>query len=128
MTTTDLAPTIETYVKFWNVDAEEQRRLADGLFADDLEYHAIVGVLDGVDALVQFREQFVAQMGDATFRSRGPADHLQYRARLPWELVLADGTSFATGTDILDVADDGRIESVSVFLDRPPEGFEHHDR
>jgi hypothetical protein len=38
-----------------------------------------------------------------------------------------DGKSFATGTDVLELDDQGRIAAISSFLDRAPEGFAHAD-
>jgi len=115
---------IETYLRFWNAEEPEQRAIAATLFTDDVEYHAVPAVVTGVDALVAFRREFVDAMGAAQYRAREAADHHHDRIRLPWEIVLANGTSFAAGTDVLDVAGDGRVRAISAFLDRAPEGFE----
>ncbi|MFH8381496.1 hypothetical protein ACH4E7_11205 [Kitasatospora sp. NPDC018058] len=40
-----------------------------------------------------------------------------------------EGTSFAAGTDVVQLDEDGRITAVTVFVDRAPEGFDaaaHH--
>lgn len=47
------------------------------------------------------------------------------RARLRWE-ILRVGQSLAEGTDVIVVDDQGRVESVTAFLDRAPEGFDPH--
>ncbi|CAM3532350.1 isomerase [Occultella aeris] len=96
------------------------------MFSDDVDYHAAVGVLTGAQALGGFRDEFIAHMGEANLVHLGGPDRLTDRARLRWEIVLADGTSFATGTDVLVLAEDGRISSVTAFLDRAPEGFADH--
>jgi len=130
MTTSSLAPTavVERYVRFWNAEtAQEQRRIAAEAFTDDVEYHAVPGVFTGTEALVDFRTQFVEHMGSVTFRALTAPDHHHDRARLRWEIVLEDGTSFATGTDVLNLAPDGRITAVTAFLDRAPEGFDQHE-
>lgn len=128
MTTADLTETVATYVDFWNADEEEQRKIAAELFTDDVEYRSVVGHFSGVDSLVQFRNEFIENVGDAHLRSRQAVEHHHGRARLAWEIVLADGTSFAAGTDILAVAASGRVRDISAFLDRAPAGFaEHHD-
>ncbi|MFD8706791.1 hypothetical protein ACFV1W_30020 [Kitasatospora sp. NPDC059648] len=56
---------------------------------------------------------------------RAPEVHHQ-RARVEWELLTGEAgdTSFATGTDIVQLDEDGRISAVTVFLDRAPEGFD----
>lgn len=128
--TTDLPVTeaIERYARFWNAEtADAQRRIAAELFTDGLEYHAVPGVLFGAEALIDFRSQFIGHVGQASYRPLATPDHHHDRARMRWEIVLADGTSFAAGTDIFDLAPDGRITSVTAFLDRAPEGFEHHE-
>ncbi|MEU8224022.1 nuclear transport factor 2 family protein [Kribbella sp. NPDC048915] len=110
---------VEQYVDFWNADA-------DANFTDDITYRAPVGVLRGVDALVDFRTQFAQHQPGYVFRARSEAQAHHGRARLPWELVV-DGKSFATGTDVLEIDEDGRIAAVAGFLDRAPEGFAPHD-
>ena len=128
--TTELDPTpmLQRYVAFWNADtAEDQRRIAADVFVDGIEYHALPGVMSGIDAMIDFRSEFTAHMGPVNYRARSAPDHHHDRARLRWEIVLADGTSFATGTDVMSLAPDGRITSVTVFLDRAPEGFDQHE-
>jgi hypothetical protein len=128
--TTRPTPTeaVERYLQFWNAETpHEQRRIAADVFTDDIEYHAVPGVLSGTDALIDFRTRFTDHMGPVTYRARTSPDHHHDRTRLRWEIVLADGTSFATGTDVMNLAPDGRITSVTAFLDRAPEGFDHHE-
>lgn len=64
-------------------------------------------------------------MGTVTFRQRQDPELQHGRARLMWEIDAA-GKSFAAGTDVLVFDPDGRISSVSAFLDRAPEGFDPH--
>ncbi|MBZ2196536.1 isomerase [Occultella gossypii] len=120
---------LDDYARFWNTaDPAERSRIAAGVFSGDVDYHAAVGVLTGAQALGGFRDEFIEHMGEATLVHLGEPDRLTDRARLRWEIVLADGTSFAAGTDVLVLAEDGRISSVTAFLDRAPEGFaDHHD-
>ncbi|MGY1583278.1 nuclear transport factor 2 family protein [Streptomyces sp. MN13] len=122
---------VEQYVRFWNAGPEgRQRRSAAAAFADDVEYRAPIGILGGTQALTAFRDQFVGHMGAVEFRLRGRPQTHHARARLAWEIRTEDGDSFATGTDVLHLDDDGRISSVTVFLDRAPEGFDpdaHHE-
>lgn len=129
MTTAELTETVATYVQFWNAEEDDQRKIAAELFTDDVEYRSLVGFFSGVDPLVQFRTQFIENVGDAHLRARRAVEHHHDRARLAWEIVLADGTSFAEGTDILAVTPDGRVRDISAFLDRAPDGFDehHHD-
>jgi SnoaL-like protein len=125
-TTTDRAAAVERYVRFWNTtEPAEQQRLATDTFTDDIAYHAPVGVLSGAAALIEFREQLTGHVGPVEFAPRAEPDGHHDRARLRWELRLANGDSFAEGTDVLVLGEDGRVTSVSTFLDRAPEGFDH---
>lgn len=116
---------IERYVDFWNADTPaEQSRLAVEVLSDEITYHAAVGVMHGVEELNGFRSQFADFAPDYVFKARRPPERHHDRGRLQWELVV-DGESFATGTDVLELDGAGRIASISSFLDRPPEGFDH---
>lgn len=118
---------VEQYVAFWNAtNADEQQRPAATPFSDQLSYYAPVGVLRGIDELIGFRNQFAQHSPDYVFRPRTQPQAHHGRARLQWELVVA-GESFATGTDVLELDDDGRIVAITTFLDRAPEGFAHAD-
>ncbi|MFD6175157.1 isomerase [Streptomyces coeruleorubidus] len=116
---------LEQYVRFWNADTErEQRRLAATALADGVEYRAEIGVLSGAQALMDFRNQFVAHVGTAALRLRERPQVHHHRARLQWEILTGDGVSFATGTDVIQFDREGRISSVTAFLDRAPAGFD----
>ncbi|MGW1801491.1 isomerase [Streptomyces sp. NPDC001984] len=127
---------LDRYVRFWNASTEaEQRSLAAETFADRVEYHAEIGVLTGAQALMDFRDQFLDHMGTASLQLRARPRFHHDRARLQWEIVTGEpdghgeGRSFATGTDVLVLDGNGRITSVTTFLDRAPEGFDsaaHH--
>lgn len=128
-TTTEQAQsrTVEEYLRFWSAATEdEQRAIAADVFTEQIEYHALPGIMHGIDELIGFHAEFVQHVGPAEYRSRAATDQHHDRARLPWEIVLADGSSFAAGTDVLNFTADGRIEAVSAFVDRLPEGFDEH--
>jgi hypothetical protein len=121
---TDPLGVVDRYVAFWNAaDANERQRLADTTFADTVSNHAPIGVLNGVDELIGFRNQFAQHSPGYQFRARSEPQAHHGRARLQWELVV-DGKSFATGTDVLQLDDGGRITAIVGFLDRAPEGFD----
>lgn len=116
---------VARYVEFWNATPDAQRRNGAETFAGDVVYVAPAGVLTGVDALADFTEQFTSNVGSYTFRTRRAPDLHHDRARIPWELVVGD-EPFAEGTDVLIVAGDGRIASVTTFIDRAPGQRPHH--
>ena len=118
----------DRYVAFWNAtDAEDRHRLATMTFTEDVEYHAPVGVLAGTAAMMGFRDEFLSHQPTAALVARRVPERHHDRMRFQWEIVVADDESFATGTDVLELDGEGRISSVTSFLDRAPEGFaEHH--
>lgn len=119
------AATVERYIEFWNASSPlEQRRLAACTFAEQVEYSALPGVLTGAEALIDFHDQFVEHLGSAAFRAREEPEFHHDRARLKWEIIVGKNTSFAAGTDVMVFDPDGRIRSVTAFLDRAPEGFD----
>lgn len=116
--------TIERYIEFWNAPTnEEQRRIAATAFVEDVEYCALPGTLHGAEDLIDFRNQFLEHMGSAVFRAREEPEFHHDRARLKWEILAPENASFATGTDVMVLDPDGRVASVTAFLDRAPEGF-----
>lgn len=122
--TTSESRTVAQYVEFWNAaTGDEQQQLAAATFVDGVGYHAPVGLLRGAEELIDFRNRFAQHMPDYEFRARTEPEVRQDHARLRWELIVS-GESFATGTDVLELADDGRIASVTGFLDRAPDGFD----
>lgn len=54
------------------------------------------------------------------FRPLGEADGHHGVVRFAWELVAPDGSAPVAGSDVITLADDGRISPVSGFLDRVP--------
>ncbi|MFE5207380.1 nuclear transport factor 2 family protein [Streptomyces sp. NPDC056600] len=122
------AARLDPYLRFWNAATSgEADRLAQQVFTSGVEYRAHIGVLQGAQALLDFREQFLSHMGDIALRMREQPQLHHDSARLEWELLTGGagdaGTSFATGTDVIRFEEDGRISTVTVFLDRAPEGF-----
>jgi SnoaL-like domain len=115
--------TIEQYLAFWNAgSSDEQQRLAAATLAEQVSYHAPVRVMHGTDELIAFRNQFAEHVPGYVFRARSEPEEHHDRARLQWELVV-HGESFATGTDVMEFDDRGRVRAVVSFLDRAPEGF-----
>lgn len=115
----------ERYVRFWNADEAEQGRLGTETFTEDVVNRGQAAVMNGPAAFIKFKRDLTDHVGEVAFLARTEPQHHHNVVRVPWEIQLGSGESFATGTDILDVADDGRIGGIISFLDRPPEGFTH---
>lgn len=109
---------IDHYFAVWNEpDAIRRRNLIAKTWTESASYldplmhgegHA------GIDLMVQrVQEQFAGHQ----FRQIGAVDTHHDRLRFSWELAPQDGLSVAAGTDFGFVAADGRLETVTGFLD-----------
>ncbi|MFJ1549494.1 nuclear transport factor 2 family protein [Streptomyces sp. NPDC088246] len=113
---------VQRYFVAWNAATpEDLEKAVAAAFAESATY---------TDPLVDVRghEEFAATINGAhqqfpgfEFRLTGTPDGHHDIVRFSWELVsTADGSAPVAGSDVLTLADDGRITSVSGFLDRVP--------
>jgi hypothetical protein len=117
----DVATLIDTYIHAWNErDPERRRALVAETFADDADYldPLIQGSgQDGIDAMIAGVQQ---QYADYRFELAGAPDAHNDRVRFTWHLVgNGDGSAVATGYDFGTLTADGRLQSVTGFLDTP---------
>ncbi|GAA3038014.1 hypothetical protein FHS39_004455 [Streptomyces olivoverticillatus] len=113
---------VARYFEAWNATDAIARAKAvaqawseDGTYTDplaDVRGHAhVAAVMAGA------HEQFPG----FEFRQTGAADGHHDTVRFSWELVsLADGSAPVAGSDVVTLAEDGRIRTVLGFLDRVP--------
>jgi hypothetical protein len=115
----DPATLIDSYIATWNErDPERRRKLVAQTFAEDADY------LDplmsgegqgGIDAMIAGVQQ---QYIDYRFELAGGPDTHNGRVRFSWHLVHdGNGASIATGYDFGTLAEDGRLRSVTGFLE-----------
>ena len=58
---------LDQYVAFWNAENGHRRRsIAEAIFATPISYHAPIGLLTGPEELINFRNRFIDQAGDAS--------------------------------------------------------------
>jgi uncharacterized protein (DUF1330 family) len=108
----------ERYLAVWNeADAERRRALVAATFTDDAAYADPRMRADGhagLDAMIAAaREQFPGHR----FTLRGEPEGFDGRVRFSWSLAADGAAAVAHGTDVAVVAADGRLESVTGFLD-----------
>ncbi|MBK1840905.1 nuclear transport factor 2 family protein [Azospirillum sp. YIM B02556] len=123
MTDTTHSPTAiaDLYIATWN-EADPQRRralIAQG-WSEDASYLdplAAVHGHDGLDALIDAVQR---QFPGLCFSLRGAVDGYGDRLRFSWALGAEGGELVAHGTDFALMASDGRLRSVTGFLDRMP--------
>lgn len=125
-TTARCQESLDRYLRFWNTSSsDEENAPASVVFTEEIRYCAPIGVLTGRQALINFRERFLRHMETVAFRTRREPEIHHGHARLQWRLD-ARGKEFATGTDVLAFGPDGRIDTVTTFLDKAPDGFDPH--
>jgi SnoaL-like protein len=117
--TTDVNTTIHRYIDAWNeTDADRRRALVADVFADDGSYVDPLMTGAGHDSIATMIGLAQQQFPDHRFElSYGPDAHND-RVRFAWRLYGPEGDApVAGGTDFATVADDGRLSSVTGFLE-----------
>jgi hypothetical protein len=117
----DVSTLVEHYIAAWNEkDPARRRELVAQTFTGDADY------LDplmrgegheGIDAMIAGVQQ---QYADYRFALAAGPDAHNDRVRFSWHLVgNGGGEPVATGYDFGTLADDGRLRSVTGFLETP---------
>jgi SnoaL-like domain len=115
---TDAAKIAERYIDLWNeTDARSRQKLIASAWTEDATY--VDPMMKGqghaeIDALIgAVHERFPGHR----FALKGAPDGHGDRVRFCWTLGAADAEPVAHGTDFAVVTADGRLRSVSGFLD-----------
>ncbi|MFD7866429.1 nuclear transport factor 2 family protein [Streptomyces sp. NPDC059783] len=113
---------VQRYFAAWNAaTAEELQKAVAAAFTEDATYTDPFTDVRGHEALAAAISGTQEQFPGFTFRLLGEVDGHHALARFGWELVSgADGSAPVAGSDVIALAEDGRIASVSGFLDRLP--------
>jgi hypothetical protein len=115
---TTITSVVDTYIAAWN-EPDSARRLElvgktwteDGTYLDPLmSGEGVTGIADMIGAA---QAQFPGHHFEL---AHGPDAHNDV-VRFSWELRGADGP-VASGTDFATVADDGRLRTVTGFLEQ----------
>ncbi|MCX4766889.1 nuclear transport factor 2 family protein [Streptomyces sp. NBC_01275] len=119
---TTYATAAERYFAAWNADGPEAiAKAVSDAFAEGATYTDPLADVAGHDGIAAAIAGAHAQFPGFEFRLKGAVDGNHHIARFSWDLVsTADGSSPAGGSDVVTLAEDGRISSVSGFLDRVP--------
>ncbi len=116
------ATAAERYFAAWNAEGDEAiAKAVSDAFTEDATYTDPLADVAGHEGLAAAIAGAQAQFPGFEFRMKGSVDGNHNIARFSWDLVSkADGSSPAGGSDVITLADDGRINTVSGFLDRVP--------
>lgn len=120
---TNAALVAQHYIAAWNeVDPNRRRTLLAEHWTDDAHYLDPMTQANGhadIDALIGAVQQ---RFPNFRFTLHGTPDGHNDRVRFSWSLGPAGAEPVVIGTDFVQLAADGRIRSVTGFLDRVPAG------
>jgi SnoaL-like domain len=118
----DVTAVINGYFEVWNeADPATRRSLIGQIWAEDARYVDPLLAAEsaaGIDAMVAGVQK---QLPGHRFRLAGAVDSHHDRVRFAWELIGPNGGApVYAGVDFGTLAADGRLSSVTGFLDRAP--------
>ncbi|GGK19528.1 isomerase [Streptomyces camponoticapitis] len=112
---------VARYFTAWNAADEDLEKAVSAAFTEDGTYTdplAEVAGHAGITAAIRGAHE---QFPGFDFKLTGTPDAHHNLIRFTWDLVSReDGSAPAAGFDVITLAEDGRIGSVSGFLDRLP--------
>ncbi|MFI1224610.1 MULTISPECIES: nuclear transport factor 2 family protein [unclassified Streptomyces] len=113
---------VQRYFAAWNATgAEERAKAVAAAFTADARYCDPLAEVRGHEGLAALIAGTHEQFPGFRFRPAGTPDGHHDLVRFSWELVSpADGSAPVAGFDVVRLAEDGRVSSVSGFLDRLP--------
>lgn len=114
----DLTPIVDRYIAMWNeTDPARRRSLIDGLWTSSGTYVDPLMRGDGpagIDAMVAAVQQ---RYPDHRFRRTSDVDAHGGNVRFGWALGAEGAAPLAAGVDFGQVTGDGRLASITGFLD-----------
>lgn len=123
-TASDLAALADRYLAAWNeTDAARRRALIVGAWTESASYVDPLMRGDGhagIDAMIAAVQ---ARFPGFHFTRVTPVDAHGGNLRFTWELAPAGAAAVVAGTDFATVAADGRLQCMTGFIDRAPQGM-----
>ncbi|MEV6839081.1 nuclear transport factor 2 family protein [Streptomyces sp. NPDC051133] len=117
------ATAVARYFEAWNAtDADTLAKAVAAAWCEDGTYTDPLADVRGHEQITAVIRAAHDQFPGFEFKLAGDVDGHHHIARFGWELVsTADGSAPVAGSDVVTLAEDGRITSVLGFLDRLPE-------
>ena len=112
---TDASQVLNRYLAVWNSQAD-----VGEVFTEQARYVDPLVDVTGHEAIAATVAAARAQFPGWTFRPLGTAEAHHDQVRFSWELGPDGGDAPVAGSDVVTVGRDGRIASVTGFLDRVP--------
>ncbi|MFD8277954.1 nuclear transport factor 2 family protein [Streptomyces solisilvae] len=113
---------VARYFEAWNATGPEAiAKAVAAAWSEDGGYTDPLAEARGHEQLAAVITGAQKQFPGCEFRLTGAVDGHHDMARFSWELVsTADGSAPVAATDVITLAEDGRIRTVLGFLDRVP--------
>ena len=120
-TITDHTAVVDTYIDMWNEeDGERRAELIRTAWADDCRYRDPLLEADGREGISEMVAGVHGHYPGHRFRRTTGIDAHRDVARFGWELVAPSGDVFVGGIDVVTLADDGRIRTLTGFFGELP--------
>jgi hypothetical protein len=111
---------VDDYIAMWNERDDERRRaLVRRTVSDGATYVDPLMSGDGPDGIDAMIAGAQGQYPGHRFALIGGPDEHHGRVRFSWSLTSGDGDVVAVGHDFATLAADGRMSSITGFLDAP---------
>ena len=118
---TDLNMIAQNYITAWNEsDVARRQALLKTTFTEDVTYRDPIMQGDGHDGVAVLIDGVQQRFAGFRFSLRGKPDGFADTVRFSWNLGPEGTDSVIEGTDI-GVVENGRLKSVTGFLDKIPQ-------
>jgi len=119
-TMTDLNTIAENYITAWNEsDTARRKALLEAAFTEDVSYRDPIMQGDGHAGIATLIDGVQQRFAGFRFSLKGKPDGFADRIRFSWNLGPEGTASVIEGTDI-GIVENGRLKSVTGFLDKVP--------
>lgn len=109
---------VADYIAMWNeTDPEKRRQLVARTVTEDATYLDPVMSADGIDGISMMIAGAQQQFPGHSVKLLGKPDAHHDLLRFSWSLAADGGAPVATGVDVVKVAEDGRMQSITGFLE-----------
>jgi hypothetical protein len=116
----DINAVIDTYIEMWNeTDPQQRRALIAGALTEDASYVDPLMCGEGAEGIDRMIAGAQEQYPGHRFTLLSPPEAHHDRVRFSWSLAANGGEPLAVGVDFATLAGDGRLRSVTGFLEPP---------
>jgi hypothetical protein len=117
----DVTATVDAYLDgLTQTDAVRRAELIRKAWVDDGRFVDPLFEVRGHAALDELAQGVIAQYPGHTFRRTSGVDAHHNLARYTFEFAAPDSTIVITGTDVAELAEDGRLQTITGFFGDVP--------